>query len=357
MRCCMNNVLIVTFWKARNYGAFLQCYALQKKITGSKVLAYKARSIALNVERKKKYSYIWPFLAPYWIVKDFVNQMREPTFSEWKQIPFQPCKIVRNTLELSSKYDSVVVGSDQIWNSKFVLGEENVYFANFISNDSIKLSYAASLGQSSWHKEFESKAVSLLKNFKFVSVREESSVKYLHSVGLENVVCVCDPTILHDGDFYRKEFNVKRENRIFSFVYTIREKVPESLKKILLPESVKCTLDGYKIPSVSEWLSYIDNAKFVVTDSFHCCVFCLLFHKPFMVLLTYGEKSGMNERFLSLLEKTGLDTRILSLTDSYECALSKLNAPIDWPSVDDVLHNWRKESFAWLQENLTLSNE
>ena len=347
--------LIVTFWKARNYGAFLQCYALHNTIPNSKVLAYKARSAVLFAERKKKYRYIWPFLHPYWWLKNFINQIREPTFSDWKRIPCQKYKVFKNTRDLSLKYDCIIAGSDQIWNARFVSDEEYIYFAGFASNETRKISYAASLGMPSWPTDFEAKALRLLKNFNSVSVRERSSVEYLQSLGIKNVSCVCDPTILHNGEFYRKKFKIENNRRKYSFIYTIREKLSASIEKLLLDDVVKCSLDGFRIPSVSQWLSYIDNAQFVVTDSFHCCVFCLLFHKPFLILPTSGKKGGMNERFSTLLEKTHLENRIVSSSESYEEAFKKLNSIVDWSFVDATLQKWREESLLWLQKNLTSS--
>ena len=329
--------LIVTFWKARNYGAFLQCYALHNTIPNSKVLAYKARSAVLFAERKKKYRYIWPFLHPYWWLKNFINQIREPTFSDWKQIPCQKYRVFKNTRDLSLKYDCIIAGSDQIWNARFVSDEEYIYFAGFASDETRKISYAASLGMPFWPKDFEAKALRLLKNFNSVSVRERSSVEYLQSLGIKNVSCVCDPTILHNGEFYRKKFKIENNRRKYSFIYTIREKLSASIEKLLLDDVVKCSLDGFRIPSVSQWLSNIDNAQFVVTDSFPSCVFCMLFHKLFLILLTCGQKSGMNERFSTLLEKNHLENRIVSSSESYEEAFKKLNSIVDWSFVDATL--------------------
>ena len=185
-------------------------------------------------------------------------------------------------------------------------------------------------------------------------MREESSVTYLSSLGLENVVCVCDPTILYDGEFYRKSFNLEKKNHPVPFVYRIRENIPEAVLCIICRSSEQRHVvdlnDKSTVCSVTEWLSNIDNASFVVTDSFHCAVFCILFHKPFIVLANHGPGRGMNERFQTLLGKTGLLYRVLSQEMTADCVLELLQKPVDWMKIDMIMEEWRSYSANWLKE-------
>jgi hypothetical protein len=196
----------------------------------------------------------------------------------------------------------------------------------------------------------------MLKRFDAISVREESSVPYLTSLGLKNVVCVCDPTILHKGDFYREQFPASKISKDeYVFVYKIREQIPKAVQEIFPNKVITVDLQKRKtLVSVTDWLSYIDNAKFVVTDSFHCAVFCILFHKPFLVIPNQSTGKGMNERFATLLGKTSLEYRCLSCEESTEQVLEKLNSPIDWGHVDAVLEEWRTYSANWLKNALEI---
>ncbi|TOP15144.1 polysaccharide pyruvyl transferase, partial [Vibrio parahaemolyticus] len=55
-----------------------------------------------------------------------------------------------------------------------------------------------------------------------------------------------------------------------------------------------------------DFISLFNNAKFVVTDSFHGTTFSLIFNKPF-----FSVSPGANvNRISSLLELVGLDSRI-----------------------------------------------
>ena len=55
---------------------------------------------------------------------------------------------------------------------------------------------------------------------------------------------------------------------------------------------------------ISEFLSLVSNAKFVIGTSFHCIVFSIIFNKPFFAI------NGMwDKRISSLLSTMGLESR------------------------------------------------
>ena len=264
------------------------------------------------------------------------------------------CSIVFFKRRSSSATIVFIAGSDQIWNPKCIQNLTNEYFLNFTPDSCKRISYAASLGMKQWPKDFEQRVLPMLQRFDAISVREESSVPYLTSLGLKNVVCVCDPTILHKSDFYKEQFPAtKVYKEEYAFVYKIREQIPKAVQEIFPNKVITVDLQKRKsLVSVTDWLSNIDNAKFVVTDSFHCAVFCILFHKPFLVIPNQSTGKGMNERFATLLGKTSLEYRCLSCEESTEQVLEKLNSPIDWGHVDAVLEEWRTYSGNWLKNAL-----
>ncbi len=98
-------------------------------------------------------------------------------------------------------------------------------------------------------------------------------------------------------------------------------------------------------PSVESWIEGIANAGFVLTDSFHACVFSILFHRPFAVV---GNRSRGLSRIIWLLEQFGLENRLLcNVEDSIP------ESEIDWESVDARLGLLRAESFEFLRANLS----
>ena len=98
-------------------------------------------------------------------------------------------------------------------------------------------------------------------------------------------------------------------------------------------------------PPVETWLRAFNDSEFVVTDSFHACVFSILFHKQFVVI---GNPSRGLARIHSLLSIFGLEDRLVSAQSLNIETLP----PIDYAKVDVVLNQWRKESMAFLTSHL-----
>lgn len=350
----MSSLFIITFHYSKNYGAFLQAFSLNKKIFNSKIVNFTPGYYIFAGRLKK----IFPFV---WIIVALIRYYKYLLIRKILYPNFEKKNLLIKTKHFSNPHKKItyfnksiaICGSDQIWNPNFMSKSVPIYFASF-SNFSKRISYAASLGMSQWPKDFEQQVLPMLQRFDAISVREESSVPYLTSLGLKNVVCVCDPTILHKGDFYKEQFpTTKVYKEEYAFVYKIREQIPKAVRETFPNKVITVDLQKRKtLVSVTDWLSYIDNAKFVVTDSFHCAVFCILFHKPFLVIPNQSTGKGMNERFATLLGKTSLEYRCLSCEESTEQVLEKLNSPIDWDHVDAILEEWRTYSANWLKNAL-----
>lgn len=353
----MNNY-IFTFNYMINYGAFLQCYALfslnKKNIVADlmpcNIFEYKN---SVGPYGRKKYPIIWRLLAFKRFARSFFYS-RKYFFPENKKIIFSRRFFKWNGKQAKTLLDGMVaiVGSDQVWNPKFIQGREDVFFAQN-ANYSKRIAYAVSLGMSKWPDIFERKVYDYLKNFNAISVREKSAADYLSSIGIQNVAWVCDPTIFFDGSFYRKNFPNNLNISSFVFSYTIREKVPTSYLEFGVKKSISIAVGKNRnIVSVTEWLAYIDKSDYVVTDSFHCVVFCLLFHKKFIVLLNNSRGEGMNERFSSLLGRVNLSDRCVFPGESEENVERILSKTIDWKKIDSILDVWRNESIDWLNRAL-----
>ncbi|WP_277750323.1 polysaccharide pyruvyl transferase family protein [Pseudoalteromonas phenolica] len=100
-------------------------------------------------------------------------------------------------------------------------------------------------------------------------------------------------------------------------------------------------LNGKTI-SMYEWLGNIKNAEFVVTDSFHGCVFCIIFNTPFACIL--NEERG-KDRFTSLLKQFGLESRLLNS--------QFIDTDIDWESVNKKINKLQDEAKRFLSFNLS----
>jgi len=95
---------------------------------------------------------------------------------------------------------------------------------------------------------------------------------------------------------------------------------------------------------IKAWLSAIAGAEFVLTDSFHGCVFSIIFNKPFFVLVNASRGAS---RFSSLLGSFGLEDR--ALQDPKD---ARLDATIDWDGVNEALRRKREDSMKFLKTSL-----
>ena len=87
---------------------------------------------------------------------------------------------------------------------------------------------------------------------------------------------------------------------------------------------------------VEKWLKGFQDAKFVITDSFHGCIFSIIFNVPFVVLR--NEQGGL-ARIYSLLSMFCLKDRLVDSVDD----LKQLKI-IDWNKVNAIRE--KKKYFA-----------
>lgn len=84
----------------------------------------------------------------------------------------------------------------------------------------------------------------------------------------------------------------------------------------------KFPLKQYIKMSVEQWLRSFDDAKFVLTDSFHGCVFSIIYKKQFLAV---GNKKRGLSRFDSFLTLFSLQDQLILSSDKYKNNLSLIN--------------------------------
>lgn len=259
-------------------------------------------------------------------------------------------------------YDAYIVGSDQTWRPKYVYDVYN-YFLDFVppGRKVRRIAYAPSFGTSEWEYsiEQEERCRTLISLFDGVSVREDDGVvlckKHFGVVAMH----VVDPTMLLTGDVYRKfvidsaekpyigyNFLDFSEDKL-SMINTVSKTLGLPSKALISMGDDKKAAHEQVAPSIEEWLSGIANSEFVLVDSFHATVFCILFHKNF---ITIGNEARGLSRFTSLLKMVCLENRLLNSKGLITESL--INEKIDWASVDDRLALMREGSFSFLKKSL-----
>lgn len=269
---------------------------------------------------------------------------------------------------LVGQLDGIIVGSDQVWRPAYTPRVES-YFLDFLGNDKLKIAYAASFGSDNWSfsKEQLHTFVNAIKEFDFVSVRETSAVDAIKARCGVEAKCALDPTLLLSSQHYMDLVN-RLGHCSFDgdlFCYSLDEtpffsSVSSNLatKYGFKPYHVKpknIDLDYHKnpekyiYPPVSDWLSAFINAKFVVADSFHGCVFSIIFNKPFFAV---GNKKRGIARFSSLLALFGLESRLIMSEDDLD--EERINYSFDWVAINERWNSLKRDSLEYLEKSLQI---
>lgn len=282
----------------------------------------------------------------------------------WKKIypPFtQRFNSYQELKTANFDFDCLLVGSDQTWNPKISRDLCRAFFLDFGGDNVRRVSYASSFALNSWPEEYQSlfpQVNQALHQFNAISVRENTGQELLkREFGLESTL-VLDPTLLNT-DYSELTGEIKPNEKMICFLMKRSplqmQKVRQLAKEMHETPYQMATIypcKGYKYiypPSISQWLRNITGAKLVVTDSFHGLVFCLIYHKDFVVVTP---DTGANSRQRDLMAKLGLSNRYFLDTDTISIA-DIIQHPIDYKLVDTVLAKERNESLDYLKAALS----
>lgn len=270
--------------------------------------------------------------------------------------------------KLNNEFDIFVVGSDQVWRGIWNIDTKTHYFFDFVNNDKKKIAYAASFGVDYWEgtPELTEKIKPLIKRFDHISVREESGIDICkNTFGIDNAVCVLDPTLMISREDYQPildDWQDKSHLKKKYIAHMLLDDTTELKKESQnIADYLKADINYIKGKSfkifgkditfynkVSQWLTYLKDAELVITDSFHCTVFSLIFHKKFIVVANPVRGIAKLE---TLLGKVGLQDRLF--TDIKDVMKSGvLNKEIDYNEVDKKLEVHRKYSMDFLKKAL-----
>lgn len=279
-------------------------------------------------------------------------------------------KMVCSVKEISAQdFDAFVVGSDQIWRARYARpfpGAEHS-FLKFTEGWNVKrIAYAASFGTDEWgYNEAETASVAAMaRTFDTISVRETSGIRLCQEhLGVE-AVCMIDPTLLLNTEDYTRligEDTPASPGNMMCYVLDRNDEKDALVNDIaqekrLQPFHTNSRTEDYKArleeriqPPVEQWLQGFRDAEFVITDSFHACIFSILYRKPFVVI---GNKSRGMTRFKSLLQLFGLEGRLVTSYEEYKQMEETLLCPIDYESVSHILADKREEALRFLSESL-----
>lgn len=307
---------ILTYFDGINYGAFAQVYALHNTLKQmgyeNKVIAYKNKK---HYKKELKSLFATKNIKVLWKNFNKVNKFK----ADHKRL---------DTTEYISEHsqiqdlnlDLIIVGSDEVWNyHNDLFGIDGAYFGVPFNNEAV-ISYAGCFGKVTSEDDMPKGLIDGLKKFKAISVRDDNSYNIIkQKIGKEPTL-VLDPTLLYDYSKELEETYIDQKDEYLLF-YGINfeehsELIIDRIKTFAKVNNLKVISVGFyhkwadeNISSLSpfEWMQYIKNAKFVITNMFHGTVFSIKLNRQF---ITIGSKRRRN-KVESLLKHMGLLDRLV----------------------------------------------
>lgn len=348
---------IVTFHRAHNYGAVLQCLALKTALTMMGHTVHVIDHINPRIEEiyslTSKVSNNVPTMnrIKQWITLKLTYPYRRKRFEKFNMFI---CKYILDN-EYHNKYsdyDCIIWGSDQIWQWN-ITREDPFFWAQIDNADVRKISYAASAGKI--NDKFKNN-MHFLSSFDRIGVREEELHVFLKKNGINSEVNI-DPTLLLSSNEWEKTLKLKNQsNKRYVLIYGLRNrkkvyKLGKAIAKMkgLDVNEVFSTANslgnlGKKNLDISpdEFIQLIRNAEFIVTDSFHCTVFSIIFNKQF---ITAKLNDGNDNRSAGLLNSLGIIDRL-----TLDTIIS--NSIINFSNVNRKIDELRATSISYLHNNV-----
>lgn len=373
----MKRVAIVNRTNLKNYGSVLQTYALCSAV---EMLGYDAEIIWESGNLSTNYDF-----RPYKVFATGLKLLLNPslfksTYSNVKYV--QQHIISERTVQLfdefvekhikrrfyngkqmtqkvvGQKYDKFICGSDQVWCTTSLYVDPLMYLRFAPKNK--RIAYAPSLGRD-YIPDYNRKQIKkYINEIPSVSVREVMGQKLIAELTGRSVPVVLDPTLLVGRSFWDEKKESVQESGGYVLCYflsTPTKETQEKLlkfigqgKRIIALNSRLEHLDNelevqYPDCGPAQFISFIEHADTVFTDSYHGMLFSLMYRKEFWsIAREYGE-FDQSSRQLSVLNMLGLN-RYCNIESEWA------QEPIDYHAVDDILNREKEKSLEYLRKAL-----
>jgi len=350
------DVCVISNLSEYNYGAELTYYALYKTLLNAK-------------------------LEPLMVQQPF-NSLHTPirTPQLFKINPYRDFDLssIFETKEemykLNEYADIFILGSDQMWNPVLMAKWSGVSDLSFVRSEKKKIAYATSFGFENWTGNDLQTAdmKNTISRFDFISTREASGAKICEEVfGKKAEVCL-DPVFLLDRKEYEKIIKHSEldcsGDYLFAFILSGSMsdgglKVLDTLQKVrdTLGIDIKLIMGrtknpGIRLPGIEwldyvyteDWLKLIMNSRYVISNSFHCICFSILFHRQSMAIVhSYW---GPN-RFESIMGLLNIKDRLVNDIGQIT-GREFLDDHIDFSKVQNILDSHIARSHKWLLDSI-----
>lgn len=365
-------IALFTCHEDPNYGSMLQAYALAAAIIS---LGYKAEYITYRDYPLRS----WPVRLAKRIVKAMGLKTSQNEFSFFETpafastmnafrrfhdayIPSSQKVFYSNTIQgpdVLNEYDNFIVGSDQTW-SPHLYSERRPYFLDF-ANLPKRNAYAPSMGTTTIPDDYKQLLQQKLSTFNHISCREQTNCRMLSSLLGREVSHVLDPTLLLTPKEWNKVCVAPKIDGEYILAYILGEKdsiisFAEQLGKAqnmpvyYIVTRPKHLNHPHALTGVGpdDFVGLVKHAEYVVTDSFHGCLFCINYNRQFY---TFSKRDGANNfqdniRILEFLQSLHLEKRFMDDNNA------RLQEDVDYEKVNPQLNIMRSRSFEYLSQCL-----
>lgn len=367
----MKKIAIMTwFGRGRNYGQTLQAFALYTVLTkmghSCELLSYGKNGPRLSDEDVNQLTGDARALQISFTA--FIKTHLKYSPRLWK--PSEVAAYMQG-----GGFDLAICGSDQIWNPFITDGYDPAYLLDF-NIPCGKISYAASMIDPRYLSVYgQTRFGPALEEFQAVSVRENTAREIVGHLtqGAVDAAVVLDPTLLLTQEEWLQEIALppaEPEKYIFCYLFFCSEQQKRLICQTArrygcstvifsgpvkpdVPALDKLQVKAEQTASIERFLSLIQNAEVVITDSYHGTVFSIQFERPFFALESdprlverFDKGRPRNaDRLRTLLGRTGL----MSCLAQSDMDASRQTEPIDYEQVKSRLARERESSLSWLK--------
>ena len=366
----------ITCHNVYNYGASLQAHALMFYLSE---LGHDVEVIDYMPDYIRKHISIWD-IGPRW-KKNLFIRFAYYCYVVPKRIARKESRerfdvFTKKFLKLTTRYNSFdelikdtpkanvyFCGSDQIWNPTINNGLDPAFYIDFAPKGTIRASYAASFSVSSIEEKNKRFISEELSKLDFISVREKTGVSIVDALKINTkAVNVLDPVFLPSHTHWKsmiytpkykdyilvydqenskviKDLAVELSRKTGKKVIAFKELYPRKYADIKISQS-----------GPIDFISLIANADCVVTNSFHCSAFSIIFGREFFVVPRGHQK--VNSRMADLLESLQIGNRMINSVES----LNNMT-PIDYMHVYERLSSLRTQSYKYIDDVLSYAQD
>lgn len=362
-------VAVITLHHVRNYGSLLQTYATQeilKKLNCEvEIIDFIPKGLTLSCGIKT-------IKASGNLIKDIIRKLGASLVFSIEQA--DTVRFLNKNISLTKQTyhnfdellaspplaDAYISGSDQIWNTQNANLPTDIlaYYLEFAPEGKKRIAYASSIGKTEFSDDEAENVKSHLEKYCAIGVREKQAVELLKTIGIEASKHVLDPTLLLTPNEWKSFLGKQNKEKPYIFVYNLnRNPHIKSFASLLSREknlpiiNFAHTLDfipsakNRLINSAYDFLYYLSNAEYVITDSFHGTAFSINFGKQF---LTFSAPK-FNSRIQSILELFSLESRLSAAACN---DITIIDKPLDKEGIERALSHERKTSLDFLKSAL-----